>query len=397
MENLVLITITFLLLIAYISDLTSSRTKIQSVIILLVLGWFVKQISIFLKIKLLNLEPLLPIFGTVGLILIVLEGSLDLEINKSKLHFIGKSLFSAFISLVVLSILLSLVFKFTFKVDITTAFINAIPFSVISSSIAIPSASNFPTVLREFVIYETSTSDILGIIFFNFAQTISERFELSTLFKIFFQLLIMLIVSFVSTFFLTILLKRINSHVKFVPIILLIILIYAVAKLFHLPALIFILIFGLFLSNFEEIEKILHLESLKFEDIEEDIKKFREIVIELTFLARSFFFLIFGYVMEISELVGLKSMLLSSFITISIYATRYAQLKLMKLPLVPLFFTVPRGLITILLFLSILPLQSISLINKSVVVQVIVFTNLIMAIGLIKSGRVIDEKSLKII
>jgi hypothetical protein len=45
-------------------------------------------------------------------------------------------------------------------------------------------------------------------------------------------------------------------------------------------------------------------------------------------------------------------------------------------------FIAPRGLINILLFLTIAPEQNILLVNKSLIIQVIVFSALIMMFGL---------------
>jgi Kef-type K+ transport system membrane component KefB len=73
-----------LLLVAYLFDLTASRTQIPSVILLLVLGWFAE--TTLLDIEIPDLTSTLPILGTIGLILIVLEGSLELELNKSKFY-----------------------------------------------------------------------------------------------------------------------------------------------------------------------------------------------------------------------------------------------------------------------------------------------------------------------
>lgn len=79
MNASILITICALLLLAYIFDITSSKTKIPSVILLLLLGWTVNKITQVFNINVPNLESVLPIIGTIGLILIVLEGSLELE------------------------------------------------------------------------------------------------------------------------------------------------------------------------------------------------------------------------------------------------------------------------------------------------------------------------------
>ena len=58
-------------------------------------------------------------------------------------------------------------------------------------------------------------------------------------------------------------------------------------------------------------------------------------------------------------------------------------LKIFRLPISPLLFVAPRGLITILLFLSISTSQVLWLANKSLIIQVIVLTALIMMVGLI--------------
>lgn len=53
----------------------------------------------------------------------------------------------------------------------------------------------------------------------------------------------------------------------------------------------------------------------------------------------------------------------------------------------PLLSIAPRGLITILLFLSIPENQGISLVNNSLIIQVIIFTALIMMVGLMVQGK----------
>ena len=97
MTTSIIISICTLLIFAYIFDISSARTKIPSVILLLFLGWGVKQVSAFFAIEIPNLTSVLPILGTIGLILIVLEGSLELELTRSKLPFVRKSSLIAFI------------------------------------------------------------------------------------------------------------------------------------------------------------------------------------------------------------------------------------------------------------------------------------------------------------
>jgi CDP-diglyceride synthetase len=69
-------------------------------------------------------------------------------------------------------------------------------------------------------------------------------------------------------------------------------------------------------------------------------------------------------------------------IVLAILLIRWAALKVIKLPTTPLLFIAPRGLITILLFITILPSESIDVANKSLIIQTIIISALVMMVGL---------------
>jgi len=198
----IIITLCLLLLLAYIFDLSSSKTKIPSVILLLLLGWGVKQIVSFFNIPVPNLTSALPILGTIGLVLIVLEGSLELE----------------------------------------------------------------------------------------------------------------------------------------------------------------------------------------------EVQKFKELTSEMTFLIRTLFFLLFGYLLETTELLNTNTLIWAIAITAGIFIIRGLLIWLFRLHFKPLFYMAPRGLITILLFLSIPLTQTIPIINKSLIVQVIVLSSLVMMYGLMRTHTENDSE-----
>lgn len=382
----IIIALCLLLLAAYLFDLTAARTKIPSVILLLILGWVVKNTTVFLDIKVPDLTSTLPILGTIGLILIVLEGSLELELNKSKLNLIKKSIVGSFIPLIIMAFsianLLYYLTIFSFKDCLT----NAIPFCVISSAIAIPSVRNLTSNQREFVIYESSMSDIFGVVFFNFIAY-NTSFGLDTFGYFFMQIALIIVISFVATILLSYLLNKIDHHIKFVPIILLIILIYAVSKIFHLPALIFILVFGMFIGNLDKLKHLKWIRYFKPDSLNKEVAKFKKLIIEGTFLIRALFFLLFGFLIKTSEILNLDSLVWAVFIILLIYLLRAIQLYLSKIPLFPLLFVAPRGLITILLFLSITPEDTIPYINNSLIIQVILLTAIIIMIGFMATNK----------
>jgi len=390
MTTAIIILFCSLLLIAYVFDLTSGKTKIPSVILLLILGWGVRKTVSLLEIHPPDFSSILPILGTIGLILIVLEGSLELELNKSKIGVIKKSFLGALLPMLATAFLLACLFHYFGHSSFRDGLINAIPFCVISSAIAIPSIRSLGATEKEFIIYESSLSDILGVLFFNFVA-FNEEFGAPSWGHFALELFIIFVVSFVATIGLSLLLSKIEHHVKFVPIILLIILIYAVSKIYHLPGLIFILLFGLFIGNLDKLKKLKWIDKLKPDELNKEVHRFKELTIEATFMVRALFFLLFGFLLETSEILNTKTILWAFIIVFSIIIFRIVQLRFSKLSLKPLLFVAPRGLITILLFLSIEAQHTILLVNKSLIIQVVLLTILVLMVGLItttKSERV---------
>lgn len=377
----IIIILCSLLLLAYFFDLTSSRTKIPSVILLLILGWGTRQLSRLADFQVPDLSPLLPLFGTIGLVLIVLEGSLELELNKSKIPLLKKSFLLAFVSLFALAFLIAFVFMEYGQYSLKHSLANVIPLCVISSSVAISSVKNVSGHDKEFIIYESSMSDILGVVFFNFI-VLNENITLPSFGNFLLEILIICIVSFVASIGLSFLLSKIDHPIKFVPIMILVILIYAISEIYHLPALIFILFFGLFLANLDELKQLKWIKKLRPHELNKEVIKFREILTEGTFLIRAFFFTLFGYSFETSEIINTQTLGLAVGITSGIFGIRWVILKISKLPITPLLFIAPRGLITILLFFAVPSAEVIFLVNKSLVIQVIILTALVMMIGL---------------
>lgn len=376
----ILLIITSLLIFAYLFDISSSKTRIPTVILLLVLGWIVGQFFQVFEIETPDFTNILPILGTIGLILIVLEGSLEIELNRSRLKFLRKAAIVSFIPLFLVSFIVALGIQFYSGASLKISLSNAIPFAIISSAIAIPSAKILSSKLKEFITYESSLSDIFGVILFNFI-TLNDTYGAKSFAHFLFDIFIMVLITIISTLLLALLLSRINHHVKFAPIILITILIYSICKLYHLPGLIFIMLFGIFVSNIDELKQIRFIEKLKPEILQKEVHKFRELTTEITFLIRSLFFLLFGFLIKTEEILNPKTILFALFITASIFIVRYFTLKVFKVYSKELVFFAPRGLITILLYLSLPLSHSINFVNKSLIIQVVLLTALVMMYG----------------
>ena len=381
MTAVIIITLSVLVLLAYVFDVSASKTKIPSVMLLLTLGLSVKLLTENLYLKIPDLSSVLPILGTIGLILIVLEGSLELEINKSKSKLILNSVLISLIPMLLLSFGFGYYLYHYHDVPMKIALTNAIPLAIISSAIAIPSAANLPKEQKDFITYESSLSDIFGVIFFNFIS-LNANFDGNTFGTFSLEMIMILVISFVATLLLAGFLNEIKHHVKFVPMIIIVVLIYAISKVFHLPALIFIMIFGLFIGNIDELRRYKFIQRFHPINFSKDVHKFREITTELAFLTRALFFILFGFLIDLGDLLNQDTIIHAVAITASIFVLRFIVLALFRIPVMPLGFLGPRGLITILLFLSIPVSQQTDFVGKSLIIQIIILTALVMMFGL---------------
>ncbi|MPN18152.1 hypothetical protein SDC9_165510 [bioreactor metagenome] len=145
------------------------------------------------------------------------------------------------------------------------------------------------------------------------------------------------------------------------------------------------MIFGLFLGNLDKLSEYKWARHFKPDVLGKEINKFKEFVSEISFLVRALFFMLFGYLIKTSDILDIDSLLWSVIIVSLIFIIRAVQLKISSQPLRPLLFIAPRGLITILLVLSIPASQQIPLINYSLMIQVVIITSFIMMGGLMFS------------
>lgn len=382
----ILILLCVLLLMAYVFDISASKTRVPAVILLLALGWGLRQLTDGLGVAVPEMEGSLPILGTIGLILIVLEGSLELKVSRQNAKEVGRAAVMAILPLVAVVVLLAWVFHALAGASILVAITQAVPFAIISSAIAIPTAKNFPPRIRSFITYESSLSDIVGVMVFNFVA-LNTDFGWGTFGYFGLELLIIIVASFVGTLVLAFLLSRIQHHVKFAPIVILTILIYSVAKIYHLPGLLVIMAFGMFLSNASLLTEVRWLRGWRLESLHGEVHRLGDLVGEGAFLVRSVFFLVFGFQIETVALLDGETWLWSMGIVLGIVLVRWIFLKLLRIRTVPLLFIAPRGLVTVLLYLSIPAERALTVVSPSMVTQVVLISSLLMMVGTLSARR----------
>ena len=112
------------------------------------------------------------------------------------------------------------------------------------------------------------------------------------------------------------------------------------------------------------------------------------ITIEAAFFIRTFFFVIFGMSLELTDLLDLNGALISIGIVASILLIRFICMKLFGMKhIVTELFVAPRGLITILLFFSIPATFQYAGFSPGILLYTILITSVIMAVVLVVKGK----------
>ena len=391
----ILFVLPLLIIFSYLFDAFARKTKFPSVILLMFTGILVRAITSAYGLDSFGfLDNLIPVLGTIGLILIVLEGALELKLSKEKLPLIVKGFFAALIILILNIAALQWVFVHHFDMDSGLATLSAIPLSIISSAVAIPSAASLLDWDREFVVYESTFSDILGIMIFNYSlnqiETNQPLIGGSSLIGLGIQIIGVIVISLVITYVLVRILQQIKHHVKFFLILSLLILVYAIGKLLHLPALVTIFIFGVFLSNLNQLLPRFLRRYLDIEQTEKGLHEFHILTAESTFIVRTFFFLFFGFSIQITAFTSLNPILYGLLLFAIMLVLRYLYFAISRVQLKPtaLVYMSPRVLISILLFIQLKEVTFIetqnSPIDERVLLIIILSSMLVMLMGTLK-------------
>ena len=345
------------IIISYFFNIYAKKTGIPSVLMLIGLGVLINYVlSSFIGVEKPNLFPILKVIGVFGLILIVLEAALDLSLIKEKVSLIIKSTLVALLGLVGTAYFSAeALVLFVEDMDIITGLIYTIPLSILSSAIILPSVEDLNENKKEFMIYESTISDILGIIaFYAVLSMIGADSNEGVYGEVFGNLVFTVIFSIIISYVLVYVFQNIAGHVKLFLLIAILLLLYAVGKMFHLSSLVMILIFGVILNNYKLFFSGGLASLLNMERVNHILNDMKVITAESAFVVRTFFFIIFGWSITISDLFSLKVIGIGICILFIIYIIRALFLFLLQgKDIFPQLFLAPRGLITILLFFAI--------------------------------------------
>lgn len=383
--TLVLVVLLALVLVAaYGAAVLARRWRVPAALLLMALGLLAA--GLYPNVYAGPVRQGLEVLGTLGLILIVLEGALDLRLTRARLPLIRRAAGVAVAVTVLTSGLIALGLHLWAGAPVKGALLAGVAFGIVSSAILIPSVTHLADEQREFLTYESVISDILGILLFSIVLE-AEALNLQLVWGLLGKLVATLLLSGAGAVLLTYLLDWVAGRHRFTLIVALMVLVYAAGKWLHLPTLMAVLFFGLLINNLDRLREALpalRLPTLPHADVEE-LRMLNE---EGAFVIRSFFFVLLGYSIEPAGLVEAQALAVAGGLLLAIYAARGLVVALSRQPgggRVALL--APRGLVSIILYVSIPPALAPAAVGPAVLGLVVLATAVVMLLGLMGEGR----------
>jgi Kef-type K+ transport system membrane component KefB len=328
-------------------------------------------------------ENLVEFFGSIGLIMIVLEAGLDLRLGADKKTLIRNSFFAALFILIISILGVAAIIHYALSAPFKNCLVYAIPLSIMSSSIVIPSLHHLTAAKKEFLVYEASFSDILGILFFNLL-TENAQVSFAAVGGFGLNIVIAIVLSIIFSAVLFLILNKSRLNVKFFLVFALLIILYEGGKMMHLPSLIIILVFGLLMNNWQ----LIHIPVLRRIFVKERVSETNMLLHALTaessFLIRTFFFILFGFSINLQSIADDTVIVIGSCIVAVLLLSRFLYLRFfLRESVYPEVLFIPRGLITILLFYKIPASFKFSSFSEGILFFVILLTSFVMMFGII--------------
>ena len=197
------------------------------------------------------------------------------------------------------------------------------------------------------------------------------------------------ILSLIASYIIVLIFQNIKSHVKLFLLIAVLLLLYSVGKKMHLSSLIIILVFGLLIANMRLFFSWGPLKKLlKYKEALHIYEGLHVITMETAFVVRTFFFVIFGIIIQLETLANLRVAGISILILFSIYIIRLVILRLViGKDIQPQLCVAPRGLITVLLFYAIPEELAVENFEEGILLFIIIGTSLIMTFAMISDKK----------
>ena len=385
---LLIMSIAGMFILSFFFNILAKKTNFPSALLLIGLGMILKVLlDSYGLSKDVSIDTLLDVFANIGLVMIILEASLNLRLEKEKSKLILQSLLISVAGLGITVSGFTVFFLYIFpSSDTYTAVCYAIPFGLMSRSIIVPSVGGLAGKKKEFMSYESSFTNIIGIIVFYFMMGAAGSSGGNVTWDVLLNLVLSVVVAVVVAYCLVFLFHRLQLQVKLLLLLGMLVFLFAIGKYYHVSSLLLILAFGLLLNNTDVFFRGRLATLFDKEKVKPILRDFHHLTLETAFFIRTFFFVVLGLSITLSSLYDWRVLINSVVIVAILYLVRFIVLRFIaREHLFPELLIAPRGLITVILFfmLALNDAQDIPAFIPGLLLYPILITSIIATISLI--------------
>lgn len=386
-----------LLVIAFTANRLFSWTRVPDVVVLMAAGVVLGPVLHLAKPA--QFVEITHAFGTLALLLILFEGGLELNIRETIRHFPGGLVFGV-LSYGFTFLLIGIIAHFGLGISYSNAALVGAVLGCTSSTVILPVLQQLGArePVKVILLIESTLGDVLGVL--TVGLLLDVRSGATTgggdaMRVLAIQILIPLASAFVVGFLWTRLLPHLTDQ-RFWQVLTfaIVLLIYSVTESLHGNGLLAVLGFGLTLSNLPAKKNAVTESGFWFTPRIKPHEKILSFHSELSFLVRTFFFVLIGVVVDLSGLGKLwivipgilAAIFLSRWLAVKASCWSWSEVRPDECELMSWIF--PRGLITIVLALQVLEAVDTGLSFLSGLAFVaILFTNFLVIVGGIRMRK----------
>jgi cell volume regulation protein A len=387
-----------LLVLAFAANRLFRWTRIPDVVVLMATGVLIGPILGWAHPE--QFKEVTHAFGTLALILILFEGGLDLNIRQTISHFPGGLLFGV-LTYAFTTALVGWIAWTSLGMPRRDGLIVGAIVGCTSSTIVLPVLQQWKSekVVKIILLLESTLGDILGVLTVGFLLQYHEpggSVVGDFLTGFFSQILISLAASFLIGYGWSLLLPYLSEQ-QFWQVLTfsMVLLLYAGTEYLKGSGLLAVLGFGLALSNLPGKRPVMIAGPLQFSlSSEEPHEKILSFHSELSFLVRTFFFVLIGVVVQLSGLRPIWPLMMgvigSIFLArwVAIQCSRWTWRGVDPSGREKILWMLPRGLITIVLALEVVDVRGQEMgFLPALSFGTILLTNLVLIFGSVRVQR----------
>ena len=162
-----------------------------------------------------------------------------------------------------------------------------------------------------FLIYESTFSDVLGLLMFQVVLGSLATGAVKSSSEIIGNIGLSIFISIFISILLIYLFQKIRGHTKLFFLFSILLLLYALGEKLHLSSLLIVLIFGIILNNYKIFFVGFLAKSIDEEKVNGIQNYFKIIIMESAFVVRTFFFILFGYYVSLGSLLNFEVIIIS--------------------------------------------------------------------------------------